>query len=195
MPSVWSARSWSDRCGARSSKRFSVAAFDGDPHIRILLDGLHASWAWDDELSFVTELEADLVGQVLYTHAFLDAPRRLVDVLVLGPVGVRPDRQNHGIGSLVIRESLVELAGRSEPLVFLEGSPRYYPRFGFQRASDLGFVAPSARIPADAFMVHRLPAYESWMIGALVYPDPFWRADAVGLREPAGEAGDADPPR
>lgn len=173
----------------------SVAAFDGDLQIRALLDDLHTSWAWDAELSFVAELEGELVGQALYTHAFLDAPQRLVDVLVLGPVGVRPDRQNRGIGSLVIRESLVELAGRSEPLVFLEGSPRYYPRLGFQRASDLGFVAPSARIPADAFMVHRLPAYQSWMTGALVYPDPFWRADAVGLREPAGEAGDADPPR
>lgn len=164
----------------------SVAAFEGDPQIRVLLENLHESWAWDDELSFVAELDGELVGQVLYTHALLDAPNRLVDVLVLSPVGVRPDQQNGGIGSRLIRESLARLAPRNEPLVFLEGSPRYYPRFGFQRASDLGFKAPSDRIPSDAFMVHRLPTYESWMTGALVYPDAFWRADAVGLRDSVG---------
>lgn len=168
-------------------RELSVAAFEGDPQIRVLLDMLHESWAWDGELSFVAELAGDLVGQVLYTHAVLDAPTRLVDVLLLSPIGVRPNQQSRGIGSLLIRESLARLASRNEPLVFLEGSPRYYPRFGFQRASDLGFSAPSVRIPSEAFMVHRLPQYEPWMTGALVYPDAFWRADAVGLRDPAVE--------
>lgn len=160
----------------------AVSAFDDDPLIRLLLDDLHKCWAWEDELSFVAEQDGELVGQVLYTHSFLDAPKQLVDVLLLSPVGVRPDRQNRGIGSRLIRDSLSRLAFRSEPLVFLEGHPRYYPRFGFQGASDLGFTAPSVRIPLDAFMVVRLPAYEPWMTGALVYPDAFWRADVVGLR-------------
>ena len=34
-----------------------------------------------------------------------------------------------------------------EPLVFLEGSPAYYSRFGFVTATDLGFRRPSRRIP------------------------------------------------
>ena len=67
--------------------------------------------------------------------------------------------------------------------MFLEGHPGYYPRFGFVRAGELGFVAPSVRIPAAAFMVQTLPRYEPWMTGALVYPDSFWRVDAVGLRD------------
>jgi putative acetyltransferase len=32
--------------------------------------------------------------------------------------------------------------------------------------------------------VLRLPAYEPWMTGTLVYAEPFWRHDAVGLRDP-----------
>lgn len=68
-------------------------------------------------------------------------------------------------------------------MVFLEGSPDYYPRFGFEKASTRGFEAPSARIPDAAFMVYLLPRYETRMKGRLVYPDAFWRADAVGLRE------------
>jgi putative acetyltransferase len=67
--------------------------------------------------------------------------------------------------------------------VFLEGHPTYYPRFGFGQAGDQGFVAPSLRIPREAFMVYPLPSYEPWMTGTLVYPDAFWRTDAVGLRD------------
>ena len=166
-------------------RALSVDAFDGDPQIGPLLDALRRSWAWDDDLSFVAEVDGELVGQVLYTHTFVDAPSRLVEVLLLSPVGVIPGHQGVGIGSKMIRETLDKLAGRDEPLVFLEGSPHYYPRFGFERAVELGFTRPSVRIPEAAFMVHRLPRYEQWMKGALVYPDPFWVTDSVGLRDPA----------
>lgn len=99
--------------------------------------------------------------------------------------GVHPVQQNRGIGSRLIRESLAHLAAGSEPLVFPEGS--LLPRFGFRRALDLGFSAPSVRIPSDAFMVYRLPRYETSMTGALIYPEAFWRADAVGLRDSTDE--------
>jgi putative acetyltransferase len=69
--------------------------------------------------------------------------------------------------------------------VFLEGSPDYYPRFGFAPGRDRGFRRPSLRIPGPAFMVRALPGYEPWMTGTLVYADPFWRLDCVGLRDPA----------
>src|SRR3954449_10590262 len=52
------------------------------------------------------------VGQVLYTHAFLDAPSRLVDVLVLSPVGIRPDRQRQSIGTRLIMDTLRMLSTR-----------------------------------------------------------------------------------
>jgi putative acetyltransferase len=163
-------------------RALSIAAFGGDLVIGELLDGLRESWAWDDDLSFVAEHDGELVGHVLYTHAILDAPARLVDVLLLSPIGVRPDRQLQGIGRELITRSLRAIEQRSEPLVFLEGIPAYYPRFGFGLAADEGFVAPSLRIPREAFMVYRLPSYEPWMTGTLVYPDAFWRSDAVGLR-------------
>jgi len=164
-------------------RELSIAAFGGDPTLGELLDALRSSWAWVDELSFVADDAGELVGHVLYTRALLDARPRLVDVLVLGPVGVRPDLQRSGIGSQLITRSLAVVATRSEPVVFLEGHPTYYPRFGFERGADLGFVAPSLRIPPDSFQALRLPAYEAWMTGTLVYPDAVWRADAVGLRE------------
>ena len=70
------------------------------------------------------------------------------------------------------------------PLVFLEGSPRYYGPRGFERASGAGFRAPSLRIPDAGFQVARLPAFQAWMTGTLVYSETFWALDCVGLRDP-----------
>ena len=79
-------------------RQVSIDAFRDDQQIGELLDALRESWAWEDDLAFVADLDGEVVGQVLYTHAFLDAPPCLVRVLVLSPIGVRPDLQRHGIG-------------------------------------------------------------------------------------------------
>ncbi|HEY6498740.1 MAG TPA: N-acetyltransferase [Streptosporangiaceae bacterium] len=171
-----------------------VTAAFGDGHgpvVARLVDALRASPAWDPALSFVAEsTPADggpgqLTGYVLLTRNLLDAPRRLVDVLVLSPLAVRPGHQGRGVGSRLVRHALAAAGARPEPLVFLEGSPDYYPRFGFAPGRDRGFRRPSLRIPEPAFMVRALPGYEPWMTGTLVYADPFWRLDCVGLRDPA----------
>lgn len=171
-----------------------VTAAFGDEHgpvVARLVDALRASPAWDPALSFVAEsTPADggpgqLTGYVLLTRNLLDAPRRLVDVLVLSPLAVRPGHQGRGVGSRLVRHALAAAGARPEPLVFLEGSPDYYPRFGFAPGRDRGFRRPSLRIPEPAFMVRALPGYEPWMTGTLVYADPFWRLDCVGLRDPA----------
>jgi putative acetyltransferase len=159
-----------------------VAAAFGEEPVADLLDALRESDAWRD-LSFVAEDNGEVVGHVSFTRGWLDASRRLVEVLVLSPLSVRPDRQRNGVGAALVRASLERLEAREEPLVFLEGSPAYYPRLGFVPGSTLGLTAPSTRIPALAFQVVTLPTYEPWMRGALVYPDVFWRHDSVGLRD------------
>jgi putative acetyltransferase len=154
--------------------------------VAALADALRASAAGADGLSLVALKEGALVGHVQFTSALLDAPRRLVPVQVLSPVGVAPDSQGEGIGSAMIRRGLELLDARRVPLVFLEGAPGYYSRFGFLAGGDLGFRRPSLRIPEPGFQAVRLAAYEEWMTGTLVYPEAFWQLDLVGLRdEPA----------
>ena len=55
----------------------------------------------------------------------------------------------------------------------VEGIPAYYPRFGFERAGALDFIAPDPKIPDDAFMVRRLPGYGPDLAGRIVYPPAF----------------------
>lgn len=104
-------------------------------------------------------------------------------MLLLSPVSVTAAFQGRGVGSRLIRYGLDQLASRPEPLVFLEGSPTYYRRFGFTPAGEHGFRRPSLRIPEAAFQVIKLPRYERWMSGTLVYSRVFWDLDVVGLRE------------
>lgn len=182
-PAVPGARVRPERRADIAATREVVVAAFGDEPVAPLLDALRASPAWLD-LSFVAEIGSGIVGHVSFTRGWVDAPRRVVEVLVLSPLSVRPDMQGRGLGSLLVRESVRVLERGQEPLVFLEGSPSYYRRLGFVPGGTLGFTAPSVRIPDAAFQVVTLPAYEAWMRGALVYPDVFWAHDAVGLREP-----------
>jgi len=160
------------------------AAFGEQEGVEAIVDDLRASDAWLG-LSFVADIGGSVVGQVSFTRSLLDAPERLIDVLVLSPLSVLPVWQGRGIGSALVRHALRHLespAARPEPLVFLEGSPSYYRRFGFVPGRELGFRRPSRRIPHSAFQVLPLPAYQEWMTGTLVYHRVWWDHDAVGLR-------------
>jgi putative acetyltransferase len=156
------------------------AAFSHQPDKVVqLVQDLRA--ATTDSTSLVA-VDDGIVGHVLFTPSILDAELRQVAVQVLSPLGVLPERQGEGIGSALVRRGLELLAAGPVPVVFLEGSPDYYGRFGFKAAGELGFRRPSLRIPEPGFQAFLLPAYELWMTGTLVYSEPFWRNDAVGLR-------------
>jgi putative acetyltransferase len=150
-----------------------------------LVDSLRETITPAAGLSLVAEHDGQIVGHVLFTRSLLDAPRRLVEVQVLSPLAVLPEQQKRGIGSALVRHGLKALAEQAVPLVFLEGDPGYYSRFGFAPGRDQGFRKPSLRIPDAAFQVIKLPRYEPWMTGTLVYAEPFWRHDCVGRRDPS----------
>ncbi len=165
----------------RAAVREVVEAAFGGPEVPVLLDDLRTSVAWLD-LSFVAELEGEVVAHVAFTRAWLDDPNAVVEVLVLSPLSVRPDLAGRGIGTALVTWALEALAGRDEPMVFLEGDPGFYGRLGFVRGELLGFSPPSKRIPPAAFQARPLPGRPGLVSGALVYPDVWWRHDAVGLR-------------
>jgi putative acetyltransferase len=170
---------------AEAIRALHRAAFGGahGENVAVLADALRASEAGASGLSLVAVDGDAIVGHVQFTSALLDAPRQLVPVQVLSPVGVEPRSQRRGVGSAMIRRGLELLDGRGVPLVFLEGDPAYYARFGFLAGGQLGFRRPSLRIPEPGFQAVRLAAYEDWMSGTLVYPETFWQLDLVGLRD------------
>ncbi len=170
-----------DRDGVQ---RVVLRAFgDEGPPILAVLDHLRARE--DVRAELVAEVEGEVVGFVALSRGWLDARERLVDVLVLSPLGVLPDQQRQGIGAALLAAALRAGASLGAPLIFLEGDPGYYARLGWEAAQSYGIERPSERIPEAACQLVLLAAYESWMTGRLIYPDAWWRLDLVGLRDPA----------
>jgi putative acetyltransferase len=167
------------------------AAFGEPPDGRVvqMMRALQASGA--ARASLVAVVDEELVGHVGLSRGWVDARRELVEVMVLSPLSVRPDRQRHGVGTALVAAALQTAGERGAAAVFLEGSPYYYGRRGFNSASALGFDRPSTRIPDPGFQVALLSPYQPWMVGQLIYPEAFWTTDTVGLRDPELERVEA----
>lgn len=162
----------------------SAAFAAGDEHVAVnaVLKDLRRTGLIRTEL--VVEEGSGVVGYVALSTAWLDARPQVVEVSVLSPLAVLPDRQGAGVGTALVAAALAAVDRAGDPLVFLEGSPDYYAARGFRPAAQHRLVPPSVRIPEPACQVVLLSAYEEWMTGALVYPDAWWRHDLVGLRDP-----------
>ena len=92
------------------------------------------------ELSLVVAVESGVVGHVIMTRGTVEPDGR--PALGLGPLGVVPTWQRRGVGSALMHAVLGAAEARDETLVCLLGSPRYYCRFGFRPAVEVGVAAP-----------------------------------------------------
>ena len=153
------------------------AAFAGHPEdVASFVERIRASEQFIPELALVAEDSSGVIAHVMLSWVGVEGGSR-PRILNLTPMAVRPDRQRMGVGTRLIRDALGRAEDAGEPAVIVEGIPGYYPRFGFERASALGFVAPHQKIPDEAFMVKRLPGYRPDVAGRIVYPAAF---DALG---------------
>ena len=134
-----------------------------------LVERFRASAGYVPELALVAEDDGEVVGHVMFTLAELATG---TSILMLSPLAVQPDRQRRGVGTALVREGLRLSAQRTEPLVIVEGDPKYYSRFGFVAASELGLERPYETIPEAAFQAQPLPAYVERARGRVVYPPP-----------------------
>jgi putative acetyltransferase len=153
------------------------AAFARHPdEVASFVERIRASDEFVPELALVAEDSSGVIAHVLLSWVGVEGGSR-TRILNLTPMSVRPDRQRIGVGSRLIRDALARAEAAGEPAVIVEGIPAYYPRFGFERASALGFVAPHPKVPDEAFMVKRLAGYTPDLAGRIVYPAAF---DALG---------------
>jgi len=135
-----------------------------------LVDAIRASDRFVPELSLVATVEEDVVGHVLLSYVSIEPGEH--PVLQLGPLAVLPSHQHRGVGGALMNDAVRLADARGEPLILIEGNPRYYERFGFGRSDESGIEAP-AGVDQQYFMARPLEAYDPALRGRAVYSEAF----------------------
>jgi predicted N-acetyltransferase YhbS len=138
-----------------ASLELERAAFDSEAEAAIV----EAVRDEPGSFALVAVDEGRVIGHVQLSRARIGAQ----EALALGPIGVRPDRQGAGIGSLLVSAALDAAGARGEVAVILLGDPGWYPRFGFRAASELGLRNPFVGVQEDGFEIHE----EDFMVAIL----------------------------
>ena len=145
------------------------AAFGRDVEAR-LLDELREDAGFLPHLSLVAVDGNRIVGHVIATRGWLEPFG--TPVLGLGPLGVHPDAQGHGVGTALVHALIAVAEACDERLVALLGAPGYYGRFGFAAATEMGIESPD---PAwgEHFQARQLSGRP--LQGTFRYAHPFGR--------------------
>ncbi len=117
------------------------AAFPTDAESK-LVDALRANGKAIISLVAVNE-EDEALGYILFSEVSIilpggASPPNEAKGIGLAPVAVRPDIQSRRIGSKLIHQGLRLCSQRSYDYCVVLGSPEFYGRFGFEKASTFG---------------------------------------------------------
>ena len=130
----------------------NAAAF-GRPDEAELVERLRAAGAV--LLSLVAIEDGQVVGHILFSPVTISSPGDSFVAAGLGPMAVLPEHQRRGIGSAMVRSGLAELRCAGHETVVVLGHPDYYPRFGFEPASQHG-IRWERDCRDEAFMIMEL---------------------------------------
>ena len=159
---------------ADAIRRVHDAAFGGLIEGRIVDEMRGTEW-WLPWGSLVASHAPDgrIVGHLLMSRATLEgATGERWPILVIGPVGARPQEQGRGIGAALMLAAIAEASERGETLICLVGHADYYPRFGFEPARGIGIQPPHAW-PDENWLALRLPTWTPALRGTARFPPAF----------------------
>lgn len=153
-------------------------AFLGAEHTNgkewLLVQRLRSSANFIKELSIIAIYEDEVIGHILFTPVdIVSSNGENFQSLALAPVSVLPKFQGQGIGGQLIELGHSIAKKLDFKSVIVLGHAEYYPRFGYQRASEWNIKAPF-EIPDEVFMANELvPRGLTDVSGVVRYPAEF----------------------
>ena len=120
------------------------------------------------ELSLVAVMDNKIVGYILFTKIKIGKQEELA----LAPLGVLPEYQKQGIGSVLIQEGHKKAKELGYHYSVVLGSDKYYPKFGYVSAKEYGIVAPFD-VPDENFMAIKLNDTDIEIKGIVQYAKEF----------------------
>ncbi len=138
-----------------------------------LVENIRQAANFNPKLSLVAIKHEKIVGHLLFSPIVIQTPKDNITALALAPLAVRPEFQNQGIGSKLVKQGLEECQSLGHKVVVVIGHPNYYTRFGFSSATAKGLKAPFP-VPDEAFMVLELVSGALDEISGMIkYPPVF----------------------
>ena len=117
-----------------------------------LVEEIRDSENYIPELSFVAELDSNIVGHFLFSH-FPISPTKAggcaakdSEIAMLAPVAVHADYFRKGIGTAMLTMGMEEVRRRGFKGITVEGDYHFYNRLGFRTSSDYG-IFPTSGYP------------------------------------------------
>ncbi|HKZ56994.1 MAG TPA: N-acetyltransferase [Thermodesulfovibrionales bacterium] len=123
----------------------------GQPQEANIIDKLRINC--DNLLSLVAIENEKVVGYILFSPVEIEGQHGIIRGMGLAPMAVLPEMQHKGIGTQLVKSGIENLREVQCPFIIVLGHPKYYPRFGFERASLYGIKCQWEGIPDDAFMI------------------------------------------
>ena len=142
-----------------------LGKFSDHPTEHLIVNGLREAGMLS--LSLVAEVDGIIVGHVAFSPVTIN--ETFMDWYGLGPISVSPELQKQGVGSKLIYDGLAKLRDLGAKGCVLEGSPKYYQRFGFKPYAGLTYHAS----PAPEFFM-ALPFYDEVPTGQVEYHKAFY---------------------
>ena len=138
------------------------------------------------ELDFVMESGGELIGQNMFMRAAIRADDdRMIPIMTMGPICIRPDLQGKGYGKILLDYSLEQAAKAGCGALCFEGNIGFYGKSGFSCAADFGIRYHGLAEDEDAsfFLCKELiPGYLDGITGEYAPPEGYFVDEAEAER-------------
>lgn len=141
-----------------------------DEDVAGLTETLRTVPGYTPQLSLAAIADGAVVGHILFTAIHIETPAGDAAALMLGPLGVVPNRQNQGIGTRLVREGLEACRKLGHRIVMVIGHPGYYPRFGFVQASMRGITMKYGELDEAKMVMELVPGSLDGVNGPVRFP-------------------------
>ena len=123
----------------------------GQPQEANIVDKLRANC--DGLLSLVALKDDKIIGHILFSPVTIEGHHGILKGMGLAPMAVLPEFQRKGVGSELVQAGTKILKESKCPFIIVLGHPEYYPRLGFERASQYEIKSQWEGVPDHAFMI------------------------------------------
>lgn len=150
----------------------NLLAFGRDGESK-LIGIIRESESYVEGLSLVAVSNNNVVSHILFSRIIIGSDTEAIPALALAPMAVKPQFQNHGIGSMLVKDGLKKCKELGHKIVVVLGHSNYYPRFGFIPAKTKG-IKPPFPVSDESFMVLELTEGAlNGIKGVVKYPPQF----------------------